>query len=290
MTKFFRRIPWTDILIVILVGTMLIGGIAGITASVKNDQTTVSSTEFKRGALDANGLYVESKTSIYTKDLIECQGLEIEPDFEVSGTYQVFYYDVNKSFLVASELMDAQTDGVYMKGNEYPLAKYCRIVISPAAPVDEDGYVDEDWKIKFYEVTSIANKYTIKVDKKQKMDLSGYDMLTNIKVYENRSNQTYSNYRPDHYSHEGYSCSDTILTYDYKRLELIAPSGCRIQVVFYDENGINVAVDDVFDANALASDVSVSEIIDIPSGAVFMAFNFIPSDTSVAGYHVYLKK
>ena len=139
MRKFIRRIPWRDILIFVLVGTFVIGGLVGITSAIKNDKTEISNIEFKRGALDANGLYVESKTSIYTKDLIECVGLEIEPDFEVSGNYQVFYYDTNKQFLGASPLMDAQTGGVYVKGNEYPLAVYCRIVISPEAPEDEDG-------------------------------------------------------------------------------------------------------------------------------------------------------
>ena len=167
MKNFFRNIPWVNILIVVLVSALLIGGIVGITAAVKNDKTTISNSAFKRGALDSNGLYVDTKTSIYTKDLIECYGLEVEPDFEVSGNYQVFYYDTNKLFLGSTPLMDSQTDGVYVKGDDFPYAKYCRIVISPEAPKDDIGNVETDWKIRFYQVADYANDYKITVQKKQ---------------------------------------------------------------------------------------------------------------------------
>ena len=137
MINFIKRLPWKDILVIVLVVALAAGALLGVGTALTNKTKKVSPLVFERGALDANGLHVESKTSIYTKDLIECQGLEIEPDFEVSGTYQVFYYDTNKQFLGASALMDSQTDGVYNKGREYPLAKYCRIVISPTASVDD---------------------------------------------------------------------------------------------------------------------------------------------------------
>ena len=167
MKNFFRKIPWVNILIVVLVSALLIGGIVGITAAVKNNKTTISNSAFKRGALDSKGLYVETKTSIYTKDLIECYGLEVEPDFEVSGNYQVFYYDTNKLFLGSTPLMNSQTDGVYTKGEDFPYAKYCRIVISPEAPKDDIGNVETDWKIRFYQVADYANDYKITVQKKQ---------------------------------------------------------------------------------------------------------------------------
>ena len=168
MIKFLKRIPWKDVLVTVLVVALGVGAIVGVGAAITNKQKTVSPLVFERGALDENGLHVESKTFIYTKDLIECHGLEIIPDFEASGTYQVFYYDTNKIFLGATSVMDAHSTATYKKGADFPYAAYARIVITPEVPVDDDGYVDEDYKVKFYEVTSIASKYTIKVNKEQK--------------------------------------------------------------------------------------------------------------------------
>ena len=171
MRKFFykmKNIPWVNVLIIALVSVLCIGSIVAIGSYVKNDKTTLSSLEFKRGALNDLGFYVESDKSIYTKDLIECQGLEIEPDFEVIGNYRVYYYDAEKRFMGSTTLFSAQEDGVYVKGDDFPYAKYCRIVITPTPEVDEDGHVDEDFKINFYEVAGYANKYKISVNKDQK--------------------------------------------------------------------------------------------------------------------------
>ena len=173
MAKFkFNRINWKNILIISLALVLGIGAIAGVSSLVKNEKTTLSSLEFKRGALNDLGFYIESETSIYTKDLIECQGLEIEPDFETIGTYQVYYYDSNKQFIGKTDKINSQTDGVYVKGDNYRFAKYCRIVITPEVPKDEDGNVIDDYKIKFYEVAGIAGKYKISVDKEQNFTLS----------------------------------------------------------------------------------------------------------------------
>lgn len=167
MKRFFRNLNWKNILIISLALILGVGAIAGVSSLVKNEKTTLSSLEFKRGALNEKGFYIESDRSIYTKDLIECQGLEIEPDFETLGEYQVFYYDSDKQFLGMTNKINSQTDGVYVKGDNYRFAKYCRIVITPEVPKDEDGYVIDDYAIKFYEVAGIANKYKISVDKEQ---------------------------------------------------------------------------------------------------------------------------
>lgn len=168
MKRFFRNIPWKNVLIIALVVVLGVGAVAGIASIAKNETKTISSTVFKRGAIDLNGNYVESKTSIYTKDLIECQGLEIVPDFEATGNYQVFFYDVNKLFIGSTEIIDAHNGGVYTKGEDFPYAKYCRVVITPENEKDDYGNTIEDWEIKFYEVAGIANKFDITVNKKQK--------------------------------------------------------------------------------------------------------------------------
>lgn len=175
MAKFkFNRINWKNILIIFLTLVLGIGAIAGVSSLVKNEKTTLSSLEFKRGALNDLGFYIESDQSIYTKDLIECQGLEIEPDFETLGEYQVYYYDSNKQFLGKTDKINSQTDGVYVKGDNFRFAKYCRIVITPEVPEDEDGHVIDDYKIKFYEVAGIAGKYKISVDKDQTISYKNF--------------------------------------------------------------------------------------------------------------------
>ena len=157
----------------IISGILLVAIIAGVLAlagSLLGKETkTISSTEFSVGGINAQGNYVESKTSIYTKDMFECQGLSIEPDFEATGTYQVFYYDSNKNFIGATDELNAE-DGVYSLSNSpmYAKAVYARIMITPDVPVDEDGDVVEDFKIRFYEVASYAGDYKITVNKDQK--------------------------------------------------------------------------------------------------------------------------
>ena len=173
----FNKIKWDKILSAALVIVLLVGCVAGLAAIFSSKTTDVSDFEFKKGALDSAGFYVESDTSIYTKDLIECQGLVIEPDFEATGKYQVFYYGTNKAFLGSSELLDAHLDGMYEKGDTFNLAKYCRIVISPDTPTDNDGYPVEDWKIHFWEVAGYADDYKITVNKKQNVKIGvPYDM------------------------------------------------------------------------------------------------------------------
>ena len=290
MLRIIKRIPWVDVLIVILVSALMIGGIAAITKAAKEDKKTISSTEFKRGALDANGLYVESDTSIYTKDLIECVGLEIEPDFEVSGDYQVFYYGTDKSFIGASALMDAQTDGVYIKGNEYPLAKYCRIVISPAAPEDEDGDVEEDWKIKFYEVAGFADDYTIRVDKKQKIDYSKIDLLEGQRIYEGFCNTIHDDYLEGGNPDENYFCTSAINVAGFNKLKIVVPAGSYVDIIFYDKSGTNLCRSNPLQFSTISSDIDVEEVFDIMPGAVFVALNYHiapPITSSVSDYHLY---
>ena len=154
----------------IISGILLVTIIAGVLALAGSilgkDTKTISSTAFAVGAIDDSGNFEKSDVSIYTKDMFECQGLSIEPDFEATGTYRVFYYDSNKNFIGATDELNAE-DGVYNITPDYYLATYARIQITPDVPVDEDGKEVEDFKIRFYEVAGYANEYTITVNKKQ---------------------------------------------------------------------------------------------------------------------------
>lgn len=161
MKRNFKRIKWREVFSAVLVCTLLIGSVAGLGMIFNKDTKSISALSFSVGGMDDSGNYTDVKTSIYTKDMFECQGLTIEPDFEASGSYQVFYYSENKNFIGSTDKMTVE-DGAYTKGDDFALAKYARIVITPDVPEDE-----KDFKIRFYEVATYASAYTITVDNKQ---------------------------------------------------------------------------------------------------------------------------
>lgn len=161
------RINWKQVLLYVLISALSLAALAGIGSLFNRDTKTIGAGVFSVGALDQNGRYVESDLSIFTEDLIECKGLCIEPDFKnVTGTFQVFYYGEDKAFIGATEVLNA-ADGVYTRGDDFGEAVYCRIMITPAVPTDDEGNEVEDYKIRFWNVRGIANDYTITVDKDQ---------------------------------------------------------------------------------------------------------------------------
>ena len=167
MARYRKKFKWKNVLSGALCVLLLAGAVMGIASLTGKDTKTIRSTAFSVGAINAEGNYVKSDLSIYTKDMFECQGLSVEPDFEATGTYQVFYYDADKAFLGATEVLNAE-DGVYNCGDAYFTAQYARIMITPDVPVDEDGNEVEDFKIRFYEVNGYASDYKITVKKEQK--------------------------------------------------------------------------------------------------------------------------
>ena len=93
-------------IIYLIVGLLLLGvvggGIVGIlklTDTGKLDTKTISSTKFSVGGLDSNGKYMNTNTSIYTKEAFECQGLEVSLDFDNEIEYQIYFYDQNNDFV-----------------------------------------------------------------------------------------------------------------------------------------------------------------------------------------------
>ena len=152
-----------EFLLFILVVVIIAGAISGITNYKEKDTSSVSKLSWSVGTINvATGQNEECKTSIYTKDLIACKGLNISPDFEANGTYRIFYYAIDETYLGASQEYEAT-----VKYNdipeEYIWASFCRIVITPSSLALEDN------KISFYEVYKYVC-YDITVDKSQKSD------------------------------------------------------------------------------------------------------------------------
>ena len=272
MKKKFRRIKWKQVLLYVLISALTLAAFAGIGSLFNRDTKTISSGVFSVGALDQNGKYVESDLSIFTEDLIECKGLCIEPDFkQVTGTFQVFYYGEDKAFIGATEVLNA-ADGVYTRGDDFGAAVYCRIMITPEVPTDDEGNQVEDYKIRFWNVRGIANDYTITVDKDQTADdtvnLFLADASMNGKKYavEPADQVLYS------FSSYGEGATKEIDVTDISEL-MIVFNGEPYSTEYFLVTGTNEIGRTVYDNQEFT--VSTNQaVIDIPDGVTSIIFNY----------------
>ena len=150
-----KKILLIILLVVVCVG-IIGGGTVGIlrlTDSSKLDQKTISSTKFSVGGLDSNGKYMNTNTSIYTKEAFECQGLEVSLDFDNEIEYQIYFYDQNNEFVHTT----GKLSGAFVKESVPFFAKYARIVVTPK----------EDDVVSKIEVLKYARQLSIKVNREQ---------------------------------------------------------------------------------------------------------------------------
>lgn len=184
MKKFkLKKIPSVILAVVVLI--LAVGAIASIAT---NDTKDVSFLEFEVGSLSAvDGHFVDNKTAIYTKDPIECQGLEIKPEFDSDSTYQIFWYNEDEVYFGCTE----KTEKPYtiFKGPVPELAKYCRIVIFPSQ-IDEDGNRIKDFEVSVFSIYDIVTSLNITVSKTQ--NFKNENLFDDLEVSELTSTDTYS--------------------------------------------------------------------------------------------------
>ena len=157
-----------SVLATIVIVALALAALVGINNVVTSETKTITPT-FTIGAIDATGNYVESTTSIYTKELIEVEGLVTELAYDANVTYQVFFYDEDKLFVSA-------TDADLTESSRFDIpeeAEYARIMITPDwETINADVEVEEDEEIvneiKWYEVTKFASQLTITVARNTK--------------------------------------------------------------------------------------------------------------------------
>ena len=160
--KTFKKTNWKKVLSGILVVIVCITAISGIAAFAKNDTKTISARAFEVGGINSNGEYVETDESIFTKEMFECQGLKITPDFVLGAKYSVFFYNYDGVFI--GSVVDRQDNFVE---NVPELAKYARIVVTPL----------EKTEIKWYEVYKYAKRIDITVKRDQDFVLTDWFSL-----------------------------------------------------------------------------------------------------------------
>ena len=164
MAKTKMKAKTKNILLIVLSCVLIFGALFGIIALFSNedDSTTKKvSPSYSVGGLTADGKYLETNESIYTKDAFECVGLTVTPVFTSTVSYEIYFYGEDNQFISKSgKLTDA-----YKQRPE--LAKYARIVITP----------NDDQKVSWYEVNGYAKQLTIEVDKEQKFELKNLFVL-----------------------------------------------------------------------------------------------------------------
>ena len=276
MTKFKKGLC---IALAVILGIVALGSVSTF---AKNDTRSIV-LNFDIGSIDPQtGEYVEDNTSIYTKNVFECGGLRIEPDFKFKGTYDVFYYSAD-GFVVGSA---KGLTGVYKMNETQYVGQYARVVIHPEVPSDYEG--KEPWEIMWYEVVEYSSQIDIRVGK------DGFKYRDFVNLYNDADevlDMTYisgdtASYTPvlDYNS----KLSGLIdLDEDYKTLEVVCkfkfPPKQGIGIVFVGENGESVST--------TLNDLTQHEsgiyhlTIEIPADATGVALS-IPKDANVFVYGI----
>ena len=179
MAKFKKRRKmgkFGRILAFVLCGALIIGALGSVVAFAHND-TKSAGAIFKVGGLDPEtGEYVETDKTIYTEKAIKCNGLRIEPDFDSTVTYDVYFYDKNDTFLY--KVLGLKK--LYV--SEFELAEHARIVIHPEIP---ENVKEKDFKVDIFDVAKYSAMLDITVSKEEAVyDFNNlYDEKTMLKGY-----------------------------------------------------------------------------------------------------------
>lgn len=140
-----NKVKW---IITLIVGLCLIAAVIGI--AVKLDRSTtderLGSEAYSIGIIDVEGdVDKTEKTSIYTRNSLDLDGLSIELADDAEITYSLFFYDVKDRFLSEGTELSVAPEG----------AESVRIVITP---------VDDD-EVTLLEVSGYANQLIVKIAK-----------------------------------------------------------------------------------------------------------------------------
>ena len=127
--------------------------IAVVFAFVKIDKTEKTKTidnsifTYSIGLIDEEGNYEQGTTSIYTKDFISADGLEVKLDDDATISYKLFFFDENKELLDTTENFDGYTMP--------ETAEFVKVMITPT----------NDPEVSIFEVGTYASQLTITVNK-----------------------------------------------------------------------------------------------------------------------------
>lgn len=147
----------SDMIKWIIISLVVIALIASVIALfVKLDRqtttTVIGGEAYSIGAIDERGVYKEADTSIYTRKMIDVDGLDIKVADKAEVTYTLFFYDKDNVFISATEALATN-----YTATPPATAEYVRVMITPTA--------DKDGKVTLTEVLGYANQITVTVNK-----------------------------------------------------------------------------------------------------------------------------
>lgn len=267
----------------ILVIAILAGSAYGVMKLFSIKTKAVSSFAFSVGGLsETDGSYVERKDAIYTKDAIDCQGLEITPKFDSKVEYQIFWYNEDDIYFGHTDITDKKLT------SDIPIAaRYCRIMIIPEA-LDENGKEITDFAVRFYEVYGYANDLTIKVNKNQ--DWVPVDLYEKAKLKTVPENYTVTSINEDYEFYEGWfygavgrfeqglghndfstvavklDCSE-VAQYKMTFNETYTSENHQIDVIYFDSEGNELLIHRYDDVPGAVS------YLEVPDNAKYIVFN-----------------
>lgn len=289
---------------------LVIAAIAGVFVIFSN-KTKVIHPTFAAGSLDLSGKYVESETSLYTKDLIKCQGLTVTPDFETDTKYQIFWYNAGEEYLSCTSLLEEE-----YTSNVPSIAKYCRIVLMPN--LEDELEEDDDFKFSLFNIPKFTSEITIRVAKLQNFEPenffesarlkseffadSEHTITEDVTFVQNayiklKGNNTYS----DLYSYtdalsektvEGYDVDEFngygVLKVNCSNVEVYQftfenNSDYYYEVFFYDSNGVGIK-----GVKLTVNDKTIHKV-EVPSSAEYMCINVFPENLEKGGDSVPFK-
>lgn len=272
MKIFGKRIRWKKVLTVGVSLLLVAAAIGGVVALFGKDTTTVSPSEFKRGSIGVDGKSVSSETSIYTKEAFPCQGLRIVPDFEATGTFDVYYYDVNDRLLSSVKGKSEVYEG------EYPGATFARVVYNPAVPEGEDK---KEWKIGLLEVLKYAKQLTITVNKEQVQYKASMDLYVAHEVTGTFSKENINEILPEKNMQssaivavdEKYDYYTIYVKYTSKEATaydtsvMFGDADYKAIRVKEDSNNVDEGVAYTFDGDTMIEGSWYSVMVEVPEGA-----------------------
>lgn len=163
MARYRSKISWKGILAAALSVLVVAGAIVGIVKLTGKETRSIGASAFSVGGIDATtGKATSSVVSIYTKDKVACQGLSVEPDFDCTSTYQIFFYNEDDKLVGSTAVRDDK----FLTSELPACAQFARFVIYPST-LGEDGKPIKDFELSFFDVFNIAKGFSITVNKEQ---------------------------------------------------------------------------------------------------------------------------
>lgn len=251
-----RRWSAKKIISLVLGVLILMGCAVGGYTLFGSDTRSVSPTVFSVGGLDNDGEYVEQKNTIFTEDLIECQGLEITPDVKCTSTYRVYLYGHDKELISSTDVLS----GNYKLTDT--AVQYCRIMIIPA---DSN---EEDYVIGYFDVFGIANEYDITVNRKQSFEIKNY--------FEADKVDKVANTDLEYVSKPGYGASKLVSVSGVEKLAVIFDSAQpeALEILFFTEDISGEEAVYTYVSTVITGTESTVATVTVPDGATHMIVNY----------------